>query len=95
MGALLEPNQLHELTRLEVEASFVEHVSIKCEHCNARLEFNFSEDQDEAVELDNARHAANWRYVQGGLACDVCGRESLEPVRVERTPYSKPWMIRP
>lgn len=76
------------------EPAFVEHVSIKCEHCNARLEFSYSEDQDESVELDNARLAAKWKYVQGGLACDVCGREPLEPVRIERAPYSLPTRIR-
>jgi hypothetical protein len=71
-----------------------DHLSLPCVHCKARLEFTVLEGQDEAIELDNARHAAKWNYVQGGLGCDVCSRETIEIARLDTRPaYSKPARI--
>lgn len=84
-----------EVARLREQECFAEHVSIKCAYCNARLEFNFTNAQDEAIELDNARHGAKWNYTQGGLACDVCSRETIELAPLNTRPaYSKPRIIR-
>jgi hypothetical protein len=84
-----------ELAPVPPADALVEHVSISCEHCSAHLEFTVLEGQDEAIELDNARHAAKWNYVQGGLGCDACSRETIEIARLDtRHTYSKPARIR-
>lgn len=51
------------------ERSCVEYVSIQCAHCDARLEYNFSESDEELKELDYRRDQEGWDYTPAGLAC--------------------------
>ncbi len=68
------------------ERSSVEYVSLKCanDNCDARLGYNFAEDEDEMKAMDYARHQNGWAYGQDGLMCDRCSRESTKRAKVIR-----------